>query len=116
MLGFTMQVKLQIAAMCQSQQRSSEASVAAEVAAMVEQMMGKAVDPDQPLMEAGLDSLGAVELRSVLAQRFNLELPATITFDYPSAASLSHFLASQTTANLAVSTHTHTHTHCDGRP
>lgn len=91
----------------QMQQQSSEASMLVEVTAVVEQMLGKVIDPSQPLMEAGLDSLGAVELRTALGQRFNQELPGTVTFDYPSAASLSRFLASQTSANFAVSLHCH---------
>lgn len=43
-------------------------------------------------MEAGLDSLGAVELRTQLADRFSIELPATITFDYPSPNALASFV------------------------
>ena len=49
----------------------------------------------KPLMEAGMDSLGAVELRTALGAKFGIELPATITFDHPSVAALSGFLTGQ---------------------
>ena len=52
------------------------------------------IDADAPLMEAGLDSLGAVELRNQL-QRVAVDgdiLPSTIVFDHPTARSLSAFL------------------------
>lgn len=49
-------------------------------------------------MEAGLDSLGAVELRNSLANRFNIEFPATLTFDHPTIAALAAFIASRAPA------------------
>lgn len=50
----------------------------------------------QPLMEAGLDSIGAVELRNAVNTKFGIELPATATFDYPSADALARFVVQQT--------------------
>lgn len=49
--------------------------------------------PDQPLMEVGLDSLGAVELRNSIQARFGLELPATVTFDYPTATAMASYIS-----------------------
>ena len=63
------------------------------MSATVEGVLGFAPAQDQPLMEAGLDSLGAVELRNALASRFSLDLPATLTFDYPSISALAGYLA-----------------------
>ena len=60
---------------------------------MVQSVLGNAPAAQQPLMEAGLDSLGAVELRNSLAARFPAaDLPATLTFDYPTPAALAAFL------------------------
>lgn len=49
----------------------------------------------QPLLEAGVDSLGAVELHNKLEAKLGIELPATITFDYPTTAALASFLATR---------------------
>ena len=62
------------------------------MAAVVQSVLGFAPSPDQPLMEASLDSLDAVELRNALGSRFALELPATLTFDYPSVRALAGFI------------------------
>ena len=64
-----------------------------QVAAVVQSVLGVPVSHAQPLMEAGLDSLGAVELRNALGARFSIELAPTVTFDYPSIAALAGHLA-----------------------
>ena len=43
-------------------------------------------------MEAGLDSLGAVELRNALSARLAMELPATLTLDFPTIEALTAHL------------------------
>ena len=53
------------------------------------------VAPDQPLMEAGLDSIGAVELRNAVGAKFGVDLPATVTFDHPTPQALARFLAAR---------------------
>ena len=69
---------------------------------MVSGLLGSEVSADEPLMEAGLDSIGAVELRNLVSTRFGVELPATITFDHPSAAALAQYLARTLAPKQAV--------------
>ena len=46
-------------------------------------------------MDAGMDSLAAVELTNNIQTRFDLVLPQTITFDYPSIQSLAAYISDQ---------------------
>eukprot|EP00882_Tetradesmus_deserticola_P015622 GHRQ01016647.1.p1 GENE.GHRQ01016647.1~~GHRQ01016647.1.p1 ORF type:complete len:256 (+),score=113.32 GHRQ01016647.1:788-1555(+) len=62
------------------------------------------VSPDEPLMAAGLDSLGSVELRNTLEGRLALLLPPTLVFDFPTAAAIAEFAAARMPSPTASST------------
>lgn len=57
--------------------------VLAVLKSIAAEAMGAEVAPDVPLMSAGLDSLGAVELRNGITAKFGISMPATVAFDYP---------------------------------
>ena len=74
--------------------------IRATVSSAVGDILGAAaatMGSGQPLMEAGLDSLGAVELRNALQSRFGVQLPATVVIDYPSVDALNAFVATLVT-------------------
>jgi len=82
-------------------------SVLLAVNAAVESIVGEPVKRDQPLMEAGIDSLGATELQQQLADTFSVELPSTLVFDYPTVDAMSEFLYQKLAGaveNIQVST------------
>jgi len=74
--------------------------VPVQVLAVVRGVLGAEVAAAQPLAEAGLDSLGAVELRGALGARFGAVLPATVAFDYSTPAALAEFLSGASDAPL----------------
>ena len=59
----------------------------------VSAIVGREIDQDEPLMDAGLDSLGGVELKQQLESEFGVDLPDTVIFDYPTAADLATYIS-----------------------
>ncbi|SRR5579862_104310 len=73
------------------------AFVRREVARVLRRAGQTEIPRDQPLMDLGLDSLMAVELRNNLGRSLQLAkgLPATLMFDYPTIADIAAFLLAQ---------------------
>lgn len=69
-----------------------KAAVLEQVQEAVRSIVGGSVAADEPLMAAGLDSLGAVELKNSLEGRLGVQLPGTLVFDYPTVSALASYL------------------------
>ncbi|MER5785203.1 type I polyketide synthase [Streptomyces mobaraensis] len=69
--------------------------VRAHVATVLGYASPDEVDTGRGFLEAGFDSLRAVELRNRLAAATGLRLPATLTFDHPSPDALARHLRSR---------------------
>ncbi|GBG00647.1 type I polyketide synthase, partial [Raphidocelis subcapitata] len=78
------------------------AGLGAAVSAAVSEVLGSAVAPDAPLMAAGLDSLGAVELRNALEGRLGVALPATLIFDYPTVSAIQDYISARLGSSISV--------------
>ena len=62
------------------------------------------ISANTPLMEAGVDSLGATELQRGLSEQLSTEFEATLLFDHPSIDSIvSCYTASGATLEGGVS-------------
>lgn len=62
-------------------------------------LLGSNISTATPLMEAGLDSIGAVEMRNAVNEKYGVELPATIMFDYPTIGDLAHYMVLRTASS-----------------
>lgn len=59
------------------------------VADVVRTLLGRQLGDDEPLMDAGLDSLAASELVAGIKEATGVQLSPTATFDHPSIAALA---------------------------
>ena len=50
------------------------------------------VHPSEPLLAAGLDSLGAVQLQQSVRTKLGADLPVMVVFDYPRVAALQEYV------------------------
>ncbi|QDZ22808.1 polyketide synthase [Chloropicon primus] len=62
---------------------------------VVGDVLGREVGGDEPLLDAGLDSLGAVELHNTVQQSMGVELPTTLVFDYPNINAVSSYISGE---------------------
>ena len=88
----------------QAQEAPSAEYLQQEVSEAVSAILGAEVDLTQPLVAAGIDSLGAVELRNNLEARMGFQLPPTLLFDYPTVSDLAGYLQGHVMASSGVST------------
>ncbi|MEU4312765.1 SDR family NAD(P)-dependent oxidoreductase [Nocardia sp. NPDC024068] len=73
------------------------------IAAVLGLPAGGALHAETAFSDLGLDSLSAIELRNRLSGATGMRLPATLVFDYPTAAALAGFLLSKITVTPAPS-------------
>ncbi|MEC9465245.1 MAG: SDR family NAD(P)-dependent oxidoreductase, partial [Myxococcota bacterium] len=76
--------------------------VRAEIATVLGLAGANAIPADQPLKDLGLDSLMAVELRNRLAAMAQINIPATLAFDYPTPEAISGFMLQKAFSDLGA--------------
>lgn len=52
------------------------------------------------MFQAGLDSLGAVELRNAIMAKFGITVSATVAFDHPTPAALAAHISAMLSASV----------------
>lgn len=71
------------------------AEVRTQLAEVLNHPSPETIDPTQPFMDIGLDSLTAIELRNRLTQTTGVALPVALLFDHPDPTSMTTYLLTQ---------------------
>ncbi|MGW5049842.1 MupA/Atu3671 family FMN-dependent luciferase-like monooxygenase [Actinokineospora sp. NPDC004072] len=72
---------------------SQPVSLGRVVAECVASVAGRALGPTEPFYEAGVSSVGLVQVRQRLSRALEREVPQTALFEYPTIAGLTEYLA-----------------------
>jgi acyl carrier protein len=75
--------------------RTARDEVASFVMFTIQEVLGGAEDfsPTETLLDLGLDSMGMLELRTVLSRHFQKELDSTFLFEHDTATAIIDYLA-----------------------
>ena len=71
----------------------SQKALLDELTAIAAEVTGTSISADAPLMDSGLDSIGATELSNKISAHLNKELSPTLLFDHPSLRSIADALS-----------------------
>ena len=71
-----------------------------QVTAEVRAMVGRSIHPEEPLMSAGLDSRGGMELRRALGETLCMDLPVTLLYDYQSISAIVGYVESRVESQI----------------
>ena len=84
------------------QQRLLQTYLQSAVARVLGLRNPEQIDPREGLLDMGLDSLMAVELRNQIGRMLETRLPSTLIFDYPTIDALRSYLLAELFGDQAV--------------
>ncbi|HKR62425.1 MAG TPA: beta-ketoacyl synthase N-terminal-like domain-containing protein, partial [Thermoanaerobaculia bacterium] len=103
--GVLVQYDLRSTQSARVQSTTAPSSPEIELASAIRRVLDKPADwivpPSEPLMQLGLDSVGLMELRALIEERFSLALGDTFFFKHPTLAAAAASLAERSAAQVA---------------